>query len=339
MHEYRGVFHVHSTFSDGLAPVEKIMEEANYAQADFVVLTDHNTLRAKEEGLEGWHGRCLLLVGEEITPDTNADHYLALDISKEISASASPSANVEAVKRQGGIGFIAHPTGGAMIKAEFMEYPWTDWDAGPFDGIEIWNHTYDVTGRAKNVLQLIVFVLFPVFAHGGPVDSVLATWDYFAASYRRHIAGIGGVDAHGIMSMYRDSFHTVSTYILTPEPFTGSLSHDSALVYSALRSGRCFVGADKVDDASGFRCQVVGSDDNVIEMGGTIPAAEVGTLNVSSPRAGLIRLVHNGVVVVEQYGKTLEAKLSRPGAYRVEVRHRVCRRYLPWIFGNHVFVV
>ena len=338
MHEYRGVIHVHSTYSDGKGCIEEIVRAAHRARANFVILTDHNSMKAREDGHEGWHGRVLLLVGEEITPDTNADHYLAFDLNHVIMPSANPAENVEAVRRQGGMGVVAHPTGGAFVKGEYMEYPWTNWEAGQFAGIEVWNHVYDITGKAKNLFQLALHFFFPWTAPYGPEKGVLETWDYFVSERGMRIVAIGGVDAHGLLTDYADDFNTVSTYILTPEPFDGIFQHDSALVYRALRDGRCFVGANKVADASSFRCYVeCGSQP--VPMGGAARLAKGATLIVSAPRPGLIRVICDGEPLREEWGRSLEATLERRGAYRVEVRLRACGRYVPWIFGNHIFVV
>lgn len=337
IHEYRGVIHVHSTFSDGRSGVEQIMLEANRAHVDFLILTDHNTLEAKLKGDEGWHGRCLLLVGQEITPETDADHYLALDISTAIIPSSDPSVNIAAVRKEGGIGIIAHPTGGAIIEGEYFEYPWTNWNAGPFDGIEIWNHAYDITGKAKNIFQLILNIIFPRAAKSGPIQSVLDTWDWYSLCQSRRIIGIGGADAHGWPSRYREDFQTVCTYILTDEAFNGNTAHDRALVYDALRAGRCFVGADKVAKASGFRCELV-SGGNIVEMGGRAPLSHGACIRVQAPQQGLIRLIHNGSAILEERGAELEAAVDCPGVYRVEVKRRVGGRYVPWIYGNHFFL-
>ncbi len=196
-----------------------------------------------------------------------ADHYLALDISTAIIPSDDPSANIDAVRRQGGIGIIAHPTGGAIVKGEYFEYPWTDWDAGPFDGIEVWNHAYDITGRPKNIFQLLFNLLLPRAAKSGPIQSVLDTWDLYSLRQSRRILGVGGADAHGWPGSYRADFGTVCTYILTEEPFSNNAACDRALVYDALRAGRCYLGADKVAKASGFRCEVACGRDTV-QMGG-----------------------------------------------------------------------
>lgn len=337
MHEYRGVIHVHSTYSDGTGSIGRIVSAARRVRADFVILTDHNTMKAREDGHEGWHGGVLLLVGEEITPDTKADHYLAFDIASTIKPSRDPAENIEAVQRQGGIGIIAHPTGGAFVKGEYMEYPWTNWEAGLFGGIEVWNHVYDITGKAKNLLELALRVMFPWTAPCGPEQGVLETWDYYVSDRGRRVVAIGGVDGHGILSDYEDDFATVSTYILTSDPFNGAFKHDSALVYGALREGRCFVGANKVADASSFRCHVE-SGGELVQMGGTAKLSRGAALAVSSPKPGLIRVIHDGRLLEERWGVSLETQLEQRGAYRVEVRRKVCGRHMPWIFGNHISV-
>ena len=53
---------------------------ADESGLDFLILTDHNTLRALKEGYEGWYNNTLLLVGCEINDKENKNHYLAFDI-------------------------------------------------------------------------------------------------------------------------------------------------------------------------------------------------------------------------------------------------------------------
>ena len=66
MTEYVGVAHIHSLFSDGTGEIPEIAEYASDLDLDFLLLTDHNTLRGLKEGYEKWYGKTLLLVGCEI---------------------------------------------------------------------------------------------------------------------------------------------------------------------------------------------------------------------------------------------------------------------------------
>jgi len=82
LHDLACAIHVHSTCSDGTATVPEIVEAARASGRDVVVLTDHDTMRARELGHEGWHDSVLLLVGEEVSP--KGGHYLALGLEREL---------------------------------------------------------------------------------------------------------------------------------------------------------------------------------------------------------------------------------------------------------------
>ena len=73
---------MHSTFSDGTGEVPDIAKYADEVGLDFIMLTDHNTLRALDEGYEKWYGNTLLLVGVELNDKENKNHYLAFGIQE-----------------------------------------------------------------------------------------------------------------------------------------------------------------------------------------------------------------------------------------------------------------
>src|ERR1035437_4076172 len=98
-----------SVFSDGSGEVEEIVRYAEESGLDYIILTDHNTLRAMKEGYEGWHNYTLLLVGCELNDKHNENHYLAFGIDEAFSTRMSAKEYVKKVKDTGGIGFIAHP--------------------------------------------------------------------------------------------------------------------------------------------------------------------------------------------------------------------------------------
>jgi len=93
MFEYVGSIHMHSTFSDGTGEVTDIAKFADEVGLDFIMLTDHNTLRALQEGYEKWYGNTLLLVGCEINDKENRNHYLAFGIDEAFST-RTPAKNM-----------------------------------------------------------------------------------------------------------------------------------------------------------------------------------------------------------------------------------------------------
>src|SRR4051812_40244876 len=68
------VVHCHSTYSDGTGTVPQIARAAARAGADAVLLTDHDTVAAKDRGEEGWYGTVLVCVGFEVSP-VGRNHY------------------------------------------------------------------------------------------------------------------------------------------------------------------------------------------------------------------------------------------------------------------------
>lgn len=80
---YSGIIHVHSTYSDGTCSVQEIADIANELDINFVLITDHNTLQPKRDGLEGWYDRILIGIGCELNDDQDQNHYLAFNIDEE----------------------------------------------------------------------------------------------------------------------------------------------------------------------------------------------------------------------------------------------------------------
>src|ERR687896_629099 len=109
MHDLACVVHLHSTYSDGTGTVREIARAARRAGADVVLLTDHDTLEAKDRGEEGWYRDVLLLVGTEVSP-RRRNHYLAFGIERTIDHDGLDAAGIcRAVRDAGGFGFAAHP--------------------------------------------------------------------------------------------------------------------------------------------------------------------------------------------------------------------------------------
>ncbi len=111
--DYTGVIHLHSAYSfDGRTEVTAIVEAARKRGIEILLLTDHSTLHAREEGFEGWQGGTLVMVGEEIAPRFN--HYLAFGLREAVDCAERepdlrPQRYIDRVRDAGGIGFIAHP--------------------------------------------------------------------------------------------------------------------------------------------------------------------------------------------------------------------------------------
>ncbi len=343
MFEYVGSLHMHSKFSDGSGNVDDIAMIADDVGLDFIILTDHNTLRALEEGYEKWYGNTLLLVGCELNDKVNKNHYLAMNIDKTFSTRLTAKEYVKNVKDAGGIGFIAHPHEKRNSMKEHPAYPWTDWDAGEFTGIEIWNHMSEWMEGLTDQNKYNHFV-HPLRSIVTPPKESLEKWDEL--NEERKVVGIGGIDAHahkvnvmGFVEVevfpYKVLFKSIRTHILVDKEFDKSdanIDEVKKQIYSSLENGRCFISNYYRGDGKGFKC-FVSDEINEFQMGDTVRVSKNLKLNVTLPNGKAeIRLIHNGTQIESAQNSQVEFNLTEKGQYRVEV----FKNGNAWIFSNHI---
>ena len=343
MFEYVGSLHMHSKFSDGSGNADDMAKIANEVGLDFIILTDHNTLRALDEGYEKWYGNTLLLVGYELNDKVNKNHYLAMNVDKTFSTRLSAKEYVQKVKEIGGIGFIAHPHEKRNSMKEHPAYPWTDWDAGEFTGIEIWNHMSEWMEGLTEQNKYNHFV-HPLRSIVTPPKESLEKWDEL--NKERKVVGIGGIDAHahkvnvmGFVEVevfpYKVLFKSIRTHVLVDERFDKSSSNiDEAKkqIYSSLENGRCFISNYYRGDATGFKCFASDGTDE-FQMGDTAKPSEKLKLKVTLPNGKAeIRLIHNGTQIESAQNSHVEFNIREKGQYRVEVY----KNGNAWIFSNHI---
>ena len=347
------VVHVHSTHSDGSGTVPQIARAAARAGIDVVLLTDHDTLAGKE----GWYDDVLVLVGEEVTP-SNRDHYLAFDVKEPVSARLSGPEICEAVRKQGGFGFAAHPWSRGNERFRRGGYPWGDFTC--LDGIELWSFLNDTGERLRGFRDVARMILAPQSIIGGPPERHLADWDRMCQE--RRVVAIGGLDAHQfgirvaghvpIRAMgYKRTFKQLHTHVLVEEPLEHNLEADKRKIYEALREGRCYIANDLVAPASGFRYVMGPGPSNVtdsgawpskpgmdpaalIPMGGEVPFADDLHAHVVVPQRAHVRLIRDGALVHETETEELYHPIERYGVHRVEV----LLHGRAWIYSNPVYV-
>jgi hypothetical protein len=342
MHDLACVVHLHSLYSDGTGTVREIARAARRAHADVVLLTDHDTLEAKQRGEEGWYGDVLLLVGEEVSP-RRRNHYLAFDLDEPIAHKGLDGAAIcRAVRDAGGFGFAAHPfsQGSPRFKrAPGMPFEALDCDA--IHGIELWSFVNDTAESAGSVRELARFVAAPSRALDHPPERNMRAWDELLRT--RRVVAIGGLDAHQfgkrigpfvplrVMS-YRRSFRQLRTHVLCAEAPTGELEHDRDQVYDALRAGRCYIAVDAIEPARGFAFE---ADD--LPMGAEAPAGRR-TVRARTPAAARLRLVRDGDEIATAEGERLEVEVEEPAVYRVEAYRRARGRERTWILSNPIYL-
>lgn len=346
--ECEGVIHVHSVYSDGSGAIEEIMRAATELGLDFVIVTDHNTLKARADGYEGYyfnarHRPTLCLISYEVNDLRDQNHYLALGVSRTMHKRKSALEYVEAAREAGGFGVIAHPHEKRDAFENYPPFPWTEWNAA-FDGIEIWNQMSEWAEgwKPENRFRRL---FHPLASIAAPPKETLELWD--KVNRQRKVIAIGGVDAHAhqvrllglsiTMFPYKACFRAIHTHALLQEPIdaTKPIEQQGKKIYDALREGRAFISNSYLGSAKGFRFWATRGAET-IEMGDSIaPSDEPIRFHVVAPRECSIRLLRDGNVEAERQSDRLDFAMGDAGIYRVEC-------YLngkAWIFSNAIRVV
>ncbi|MEA3487290.1 MAG: CehA/McbA family metallohydrolase [Thermodesulfobacteriota bacterium] len=349
LYDYTGVMHFHSSYSfDGRVSIEEIIKAAGENGIDFLMLTDHSTLGARRDGLEGWNGGILLVVGQEISPRFN--HYLAFGIDEELIVDENdigyrPQDCIDRVNALGGVGFIAHPDHAGTEKFHVKHFPWRDWSVSGYTGMGIWDFMTDWQSTLTNLPGALIAYLFPAYVLKGPRKITLKRWDHLNKKGR--IVGIGELDNHDtprkLLGMtvgifpFKRAFRFIRTHLLLDNPLKGEAEEDMTVLLNALKNGRAYIAMEYFRDAKGF--SVLLSDLNrEVTMGDEFSLKGEAFLNVKIPERGKIRIIQDGGVVAETVGKKIMYKISQEGVYRAEAYLKVWGKYRPWIFSNPVHV-
>ena len=328
----------------------EIAAAARTNELDFLLLTDHDTLAARDRGEEGWHGGVLVLVGEEVSPVLE-NHYLAFGLERPIDhRGLGPQQIVDRVNEAGGFGFLSHPFSGGSerFKRFAAGMPWHDLQCAGYTGVELWSFVTDSAERVNSIRELLSFVAAPGRFIDHPPRRNMELWDEICR--RRRCVALGGVDAHQVgirirnrvpirLMAYKRSFRHVRTHLLSEAPLLGDLERDRASVFAALRAGRAYISVDSLAPARGFRFSAETSDGRLAEMGDEAGVAEW-VLQVRAPRTARLRLLRDGEVVATTNGERdgLDHWTDTPGVYRAEAYLYAHGRERTWVLSNPIYV-
>ena len=343
--EYVGNLHVHSWYSDGTGSIYQIAQAARETSIDFVGINDHHTLGAKQDGLEGWHEDVLILVGMENNHKYN--HYISYGVELVVPDNTEhPQVVIDAVNKQGGIGFLAHPfEKGSRFVFGGHAYTWEDWQITGFTGISIWNYSSQWRDGISNIpVALWQAYVAPHRAITGPCPRALAKLDQLAQ--KRKVVAIGATDAHAVnvqygpfkrcIFPYEFLFRTVNTHVLLDGELEQRLVLDKDRIYKALGNGQCFVAFDYYQSARGFRYWAEKGRE-LANMGEERSYEPGWRLKAVLPFKGQISLIRNGEKVFQDYGKEMNYRVKESGAYRVEVTMKNKLMIKPWIYSNYIY--
>jgi len=329
--EVEGVYHIHSTHSDGRADVRSIARAAAKAGLRFIILTDHGHPNLPSLADQGWMSGVLVLAGSELS--VSRGHLAALDFGppgRPFPQNAEES--IRSVRSLGGFSIVAHP---------YSKVRW-NW-GGPEvpDGLEIINGDTEVRRRlGKSLPWLPVLLVSPRLALVHMIDRperALAKWDELTAS--RPVYGYFSADAH---ALYGALFNFLRLHLFLKQPLAADFETARAQVFEALRSGKFYNAVDAAGQASGFRFWAAVREHR-IPMGGTLAPDEALTLEIRAPYdfPKEVRIVSGGRTVLSTPLNTISFPVRSPGSYRVEIYLRgrtPLPKDVPWILSNPIFV-
>ena len=340
-HEIVGAIHIHSIDSDGTKSIPEIAKIGDRMGLDFLMFSDHMTLKSYQAGLEGVYGKTLIIIGYEIHDKQNKNHYLAFNLKETLPFGLSPLEYVKQVKEKGGLGIIAHPDEIRKDLPKYPAYPWTAWETEDFDGIEIWNQMSEWMEKLTRFNQ-IKMLFSPRKSLDSPTGRILSQWDEL--NQKRKVCGIGAIDAHAhpyklgplklIIFPYGVQFKSIRTHLVLDQPLSSDFEKGKAQIYSALLSCNAFASNFKRGDARGFLFYAEGKK-NVAKIGEEIQLEETNCLIAKTPNKAEIRLTYNGKLIYKIKGKELVYHPKDKGIYRIEA----FKGNKGWIFSNHIRIV
>lgn len=352
-YDYAGLVHVHTTYSDdATGTYEDLARVAGDQGIRFLVVTDHETLKAIGDGKQGWRDGVLMLTGvENARPE---GHLLGMGITNAPNRREVPTtAYLQAVKAQDGLSILAHPA--------HRKWAWEGPVDERIDGIEILDladqfYAAPLEAKLAAVAMLPVNRMAGYLELGTKAEPALRIWDRI--TQQRRFVGLYAADLHQAIELWgeeklvfppaEDVMRIARNHIVSAKPFSGEFTADSALAYGAIRAGHLYVAVDVLGDSTGFMFKARNGEAEAW-MGDEIRAAPGTRYTVNLPASAqrleaVVRVLRNGIEVAQSAAgqRVYHYVDDRPGIYRVEVTTIVPTAFGPdremtWIYANPIY--
>ncbi len=357
-HEYSGVIHIHTQYSDGSGTYPQIGEMCDSLGIHFAIISDHNTIQPMKDSLDRRFGISLIIPAVEISTDGEHGHFLVVGDSIPLvprNGVTSDSVFHEALKKES-IVILAH------VFHPRRTLDWDNWNIGDFTGIELYN--FDEGWRSTLSVFQINKLIGAYCVYGFRSEALNYLLEYPAMEMKkfdelnmtRKVVGIGSLDAHSNIKLgknvswhfpsYQSLFNLVHTVIVTRQQFNGLYHHDRELVLGAIRNGNMFVSFSGLEEARGFLF-TARSDTTEAIMGDSLRIIGSATLHVDMPDTEDVetQIVWNGKVIGTYRNiASLNLMVTNPGEYRVQAFQKrtmlplFTKRSFPWILCNPIYI-
>jgi hypothetical protein len=357
-HEYSGVVHIHTKYSDGSGTYQQIGEMCDSLGIHFAIVTDHNTVQPMKDGLANRIGITLIIPAVEISTDGEHGHFLVIGDSMPLvprNGVSSDSVFHDAV-RKGNIVVLAH------VFHPRKSLDWDNWNIGDFEGIELYN--FDEGWRSSLNFWGINKIIGAYIVYGFSEAALNYLIQYPAKEIKkfdelnmvRKVVGIGSLDAHSNVKLskniywhfpsYRSMFELVHTVIVTKEPFNGLYRHDREVLLNAIRNGNMFVAFSGLENARGFLFTAKSGTKEAI-IGDSLKIERSAQLQIILPDSDNVetQVVWNGEKIASYNNVgTISLLVTKPGEYRVQAFQKrimlplFMERLFPWILSNPIYI-
>lgn len=329
--EILGVYHIHTTFSDGQKKTDEIAKLAALSSLDFIILTDHGNPNFESLASQGWKQGVLVLAGSEVS--VSRGHLVALGFELPPGRFfPETEIAVRQISALNGFSIIAHP---------YSKTRWSWGDFVDYSGMEIINaDTMLKRDIFRSLPYLPALFIEPAYALLKTLDSPkknLRKWDRLNQIHP--IYGYFSADAH---MLYRPLLSFLKVHLLLGEALSKDFEEAKSQVYDALSHGRFYNAVDAAAVARGFRFWAE-AEEKMIPMGSAVSIDNPVTLHIkaSFPFSKEIHLLHDGEKVFESRDELASYEASQQGAYRVEVylkERSPLGKNIPWIVSNPIFL-
>ncbi len=347
----KGVYHMHSIYSDGLGTINDITKAASNTDLDFAILTDHGRPNQKASTATSYTNGVLLIGGSEFS--LHSGHLACIGYkTPNYIFPPEPQETINEINTHNAISFISHPFD--------TKIPWTNWNIHGYTGIEVLS-CYS-SARKISYLKLAAFPLQYLINSNYALTSTLKypheninKWN--SLNMQKGTVGLYGIyalDAHAKLPIsenhhlnfpsYQSMFEILRIYVKINNPLNKKNARkDAKTIISALRKGNFFNVIESIAPANGFQAQFIENSGNTVEMG-NLSTKTKGKLNIHLP------FDFDTDVIVKRNGNTFERitnnhekkqviDINEPGFYVIEVyagNHKF--NNLPWIMTNPFFV-
>jgi hypothetical protein len=318
IYEVQGVYHIHTTHSDGTKAPDEIAKIAAKADIKFIILTDHGNPNFESLAAEGWKEGVLVLAGSELS--TSRGHLVALDFNPPENNFATDADNAAyQVNRQNGYSIIAHP---------YSKTLWTWSESFYSTGIEIINADSMLKNKIWRWIPFTPSIFLKPQYFLLKILSVpnknLFKWDTLNKDYQ--VYSYYSTDAH---LLYKPLMSFLRLHLLLDEPLSAAFDTAKKQIFSALKQGKFYSAVDAAAKADGFRFRANGGENTTLHI--QLP------LSISKET----HLIFNGQSILQSQDDTIEFYAKEPGVYRVEVylkERSPLNKRIPWILSNPIFV-